>query len=79
MAHYRIIGNALGYPWVNYVCSDVINEHERVCREHTCGPHGLHVVSMNYGTGDPGSIPGTVNCFMFFFKFIFWGTPGCLG
>jgi hypothetical protein len=34
MAHYRIISNALGYPWVIYVCSDVINEHE-----HAYGPH----------------------------------------
>jgi hypothetical protein len=33
MAHYRIIGNALDYPWVIYVCSDVINEHERVSRD----------------------------------------------
>jgi hypothetical protein len=24
-------------PWVIYVCSDVINEHERVCREHAYG------------------------------------------
>jgi hypothetical protein len=36
MAHYRIIGNALGYPWVIYVCSDIINEHERVCYAYIC-------------------------------------------
>jgi hypothetical protein len=24
-------------PWVIYVCSDVINEYERVCRVHAYG------------------------------------------
>jgi succinylarginine dihydrolase len=41
MAQYCFIGNALGYPWVIYVCIDVINEHERVCHEHAYGPHDL--------------------------------------
>jgi hypothetical protein len=60
MAHYRIIGNALGYPWVIYVC-DVINEH-------ACGPHYLQSglygradTTLNYGTGKLGSIPGAVH------------------
>jgi hypothetical protein len=80
MAHYRIIGNALGYPWVIYVCSDVINEHKRVCREDAYGPHDLQAglygradTTLNYGTGDPGSIPGTSSFFFFL------GTPGGLG
>jgi hypothetical protein len=34
--HY---GSALGYPWVIYACSDVINDHERVCREHAYGAY----------------------------------------
>jgi hypothetical protein len=77
MAHYCIIGNALGYPWVIYSCSDVINEHERVCREHAYGPHDLQAglygradTTVNYGTGDPAR-------FIFLF-FIFLGTPGGL-
>jgi hypothetical protein len=70
MAHYCIIGNALGYPWVIYACSDVINEHERVGREHAYGPHDLSTcwslwpstnTMLNYGTGDPGSIPSAVH------------------
>jgi hypothetical protein len=82
MAHYSIIGNALGYPWVIYVCSDVINEHERVCREHAYGPHNLQAglygradTTLNYETGDPGSIPGAV---LFFSSLISLGTPGGL-
>jgi hypothetical protein len=83
MAHYRIIGNAWGYPWVIYVpvCSDVINEHERVWREHAYCPHDLQAglygraaTTLNYGTGDPGSIPGTV-IFIFVFNF-FWYPMG---
>jgi hypothetical protein len=58
MAHYRIIVSALGYPWVIYVCSNVINEHERVCQEYAYGPHELLAglygradTTLNYGTG----------------------------
>jgi hypothetical protein len=63
MAHYRIIGNA----WVIYVCSDVINEHERA--ESAVNMHMVLFIDRqvamaerkrrwDYGTGDPGSIPG---------------------
>jgi hypothetical protein len=32
------IGASVSFiSWVIYVCSDVINEHERVCREHAYG------------------------------------------
>jgi hypothetical protein len=68
--------------WVIYVCSDVLNEHEWVCREHAYGPHDLQAdlygsadTTLNYasGTGDPGSIPGA----LFISKF--FGYPGGLG
>jgi hypothetical protein len=50
------------------VSSDVINEHEWVCREHAYGPHDLQAglygradTTLNYGTGYPESIPGAVH------------------
>jgi hypothetical protein len=75
MAHYRIIGNALGYRWVIYVCSDVINEHERVCHEHAYGPHDLQAGL--YGQADTTLTmePATQDRFpvqIFFFLYFFW-------
>jgi hypothetical protein len=34
LTEWQIGESASFNPWVIYVCSDVINEHERVCREH---------------------------------------------
>jgi hypothetical protein len=68
MAHYRIIGNALGSL---YTVTSSMNMNESAVNMHmvlmTYRLVSMAERTLNYGTGDLGSIHGAVHFFILFF------------
>jgi hypothetical protein len=81
MAHYRIIGNALDYPWVIYVyaVTSSMNMNESAVNMHMVSYGRADHTTLKYGNCDPGSIPGAVDFLnLLLFSLIFWVPQGVI-